>query len=152
MGRERRILFTYVNLLFTRSTLNAASLHLHKLVGITVIDSDEVRFRLFSLLQKHPYTSQREIGVSVGQIIYGLKTLIERGEVKICNFQTSNSKIRYAYVLTPKGVEASVKLFSRFLKRKLAEYDRLQQEVQILVAEVRPSPHPGEPFSQEGSR
>ena len=40
-------------------------------------------------------------------------------------------------MLTPQGVEAKTRLTVRFLKRKIAEYERLQAEIAALEEEVR---------------
>lgn len=39
------------------------------------------------------------------------------------------------YVLTPKGIDAKIRLTHRFLRRKLAEYEMLRSEIEALRAE-----------------
>lgn len=101
---------------------------------------DDVRFRLLRLLEDHPEKSQREIsdalGVSLGAINYVLKALVKKGEVKIENFRASDNKLRYAYILTPRGLEAKARLTGGFLKRKYAEYEALKSEIEALEAEL----------------
>lgn len=101
---------------------------------------DDVRFRLLRLLEAHPEKSQRdisdELGVSLGAINYVLKALVEKGEVKISNFRASNNKMRYAYILTPRGIEAKARLTAGFLRRKLAEYEALKREIESLKGEM----------------
>jgi EPS-associated MarR family transcriptional regulator len=101
---------------------------------------DDVRFRLLRLLEDHPDRSQREIseelGVSLGAINYVLKALAEKGEVKIRNFRASNNKLRYAYILTPSGIDAKARLTAGFLRRKLAEYEALKAELDSLRSEM----------------
>ncbi|NEK25042.1 MarR family EPS-associated transcriptional regulator [Sulfitobacter sp. JBTF-M27] len=100
----------------------------------------DVQFRVLRLLEHHPETSQREIsdalGVSLGAVNYVLKALIEKGEVKIKNFRASDNKLRYAYILTPRGIEAKARLMAGFLKRKLAEYEALKAEIESLDVEL----------------
>ena len=55
------------------------------------------------------------------------------------NFSQSENKLRYAYLLTPAGVAAKSKLTAEFLKRKLAEYEALQAEIDVLKAEMNSS-------------
>lgn len=95
---------------------------------------------MLRLLEEHPEKSQREIsdelGLSLGAINYVLKALVEKGEVKINNFRTSNNKLRYAYILTPRGIEAKARLMAGFLKRKYAEFEALKAEIDTLEAEL----------------
>lgn len=101
---------------------------------------DDVRFRLLRLLEEHPEKSQREIsdelGLSLGAINYVLRALVEKGEVKINNFRASNNKLRYAYILTPRGIDAKARLTGGFLRRKYAEFEALKAEIDALEAEL----------------
>jgi EPS-associated MarR family transcriptional regulator len=101
---------------------------------------DDVRYRLLRLLEQKPALSQREIarrmGVSLGATNYLLRALIEKGQVKVRNFRASDNKLRYAYVLTPRGLEAKARLTAGFLRRKLAEYEALRAEIAALQEEL----------------
>ena len=101
---------------------------------------DETLFRVLRTLEAKPQTSQRELaddlGVSLGKANYCLKALVDKGLVKIQNFRNSRNKLAYAYVLTPSGVAARAALTGRFLKRKVAEYEALQKEIEELKREV----------------
>ena len=100
---------------------------------------EDTHFRVLRLLQENPEMSQRElaaaVGVSVGGMHYVLNALIEKGLVKLGNFTAAEDKRRYAYVLTPKGIKEKSIIASRFLKRKLAEYEALKQEIEELSRE-----------------
>jgi EPS-associated MarR family transcriptional regulator len=100
---------------------------------------EDTHFRVLRLLQENPEMSQRElaeaVGVSVGGIHYVLNALIDKGLVKLGNFTAAEDKRRYAYVLTPKGIKEKSIITSRFLKRKLAEYEALKQEIEELRRE-----------------
>ena len=52
------------------------------------------------------------------------------------NFQKSKNKFKYVYLLTPQGIAEKVGLTSRFLKRKMDEFDALKLEIEALKAEV----------------
>jgi EPS-associated MarR family transcriptional regulator len=97
---------------------------------------EDTHFRVLSLLEQNPDMSQRDLaralGVSLGGINYSLKALIERGMVKAQNFKKSESKLAYAYVLTPQGIAEKTKLTARFLKRKMEEYEALKAEIDLL--------------------
>jgi EPS-associated MarR family transcriptional regulator len=100
---------------------------------------EDVRFRILRLLEGNPELSQRdlsqELGVSLGAVNYCLNALVDKGQVKVRNFRASNNKLRYAYVLTPKGVAARTALAGRFLQRKMREYEALKSEIEALEQE-----------------
>lgn len=97
---------------------------------------EDTHFRVLSLLEQNPELSQRDLakalGVSLGGLNYSLKALMERGIVKVQNFSKSQSKLTYAYVLTPQGLAEKTKLTARFLKRKMEEYEALKAEIDAL--------------------
>lgn len=92
------------------------------------------------VLEENPDLTQRELaeklGMSVGGVNYCLNALIDKGLVKMGNFQKSKNKFKYVYLLTPQGIAEKVALTSRFLKRKMEEYDALKVEINALKAEV----------------
>ena len=61
---------------------------------------------------------------------------MEKGWVKMQNFSRSNNKLRYVYLLTPVGVAQKSKLTAEFMKRKVAEYEALQLEIESLRSEI----------------
>lgn len=95
---------------------------------------------LLRLLEQHPEYSQRQLaaalGVSLGKAHYLLKALLEKGWVKAMNFQRSDSKLRYLYVLTPNGVRRRVQLTHTFLARKEREYAMLNNQIAQLRQEL----------------
>lgn len=92
------------------------------------------------MLQDNPDMTQREIaeklGISTSGLNYCLNALIDKGFVKMGNFQESKNKFKYVYLLTPQGIAEKVALTSRFLKRKMEEYEALKVEIQALTAAV----------------
>lgn len=104
---------------------------------------EDVRFRIMRLLVEDPELSQRElanaVGVSVGRVHYLLNALVERGLVKFGKFSASDDKRRYAYILTPKGAAEKASITTRFLARKLGEYEALKREISELKAEIMES-------------
>jgi EPS-associated MarR family transcriptional regulator len=105
-----------------------------------MMPQQETRYRLLKLLNENPTLSQRQLadetGVSLGKVNYCLKALIKTGLIKVDNFQKSNNKVAYAYLLTPKGIAAKAKITVDFLKRKQNEYDSLVQEIEVLKQEA----------------
>ena len=44
-------------------------------------------------------------------------------------FKKSDKKLRYLYILTPKGISLKTKLTVNFMKRKMKEYEELKKEI-----------------------
>jgi EPS-associated MarR family transcriptional regulator len=101
--------------------------------------TETVHFRVMRALEVNPQVTQRELadqlGVSLGAVNYCLNALVEKGLVKIENFKASETKWRYIYVLTPKGVAERAALTGRFLARKLREFEQLRAEIEALRGE-----------------
>jgi EPS-associated MarR family transcriptional regulator len=93
----------------------------------------EKAFRVLDTLDSREITTQRELaehaGISLGQVNYVLKNLLEKGLVKIGNFRKNPRKIGYVYNLTPKGLEARSALAARFVMSRLREYHRLRDRL-----------------------
>lgn len=92
------------------------------------------------LIEKSPQVSQREIaeksGLSLGKVNYCLKSLGEKGLIKIKRFSKSEHKIGYIYLLTPEGIKTKSVMTIEFLSRKLAEFEALQEEIAELNREL----------------
>ena len=105
---------------------------------------EDTYFRVLRLLQVNPDMTQREIAqslvLSTSGLTYCLKALIDKGWVKVHNFSQSKNKFGYIYVLTPQGLTEKLLLASRFLRRKMSEYEALRAEIEGLQAEVDQSP------------
>jgi len=101
---------------------------------------EDTNFRVLRILQENPDLTQRELaeklGVSVGGLNYCLKALMDKGWVKMQNFHQSKNKFKYVYLLTPQGVSERMALTSRFLQRKMAEYEALKAEIDSLRLEA----------------
>jgi len=72
----------------------------------------------------------------LGAANYCLKALVEKGWVKLENFQNNPNKLGYLYLLTPMGMAAKTTLTGRFLRRKLAEYEAVKAEIEQLKSEL----------------
>ena len=93
----------------------------------------EKTFQVLDTLDRQEISTQRQLadhsGISLGQVNYILKSLLEKGLVKIGNFRKHPHKIGYVYLLTPRGIETKSKLAVRFVVRKLREYDSLRERL-----------------------
>lgn len=115
----------------------------------TVADtSHAAHLELLRLLEQHPEYSQRQLavalGVSLGKTHYLLKALLGKGWVKAQNFQRSDRKLGYLYVLTPHGVRQRLQLTQSFLARKEREYEMLKDQI-VLLREELAARTPGQP-------
>lgn len=85
--------------------------------------------RLLKTLEQQTELSQRELaerlGVSLGRTNHLVRSLIEKGLVKVDNFIRSNRKLGYLYALTP-----------AYLQRKESEDVALRLEIDGLLAEL----------------
>jgi len=97
------------------------------------MNDNQDHFNVLRKINSRPKSTQRELaeelGFSLGKLNYCLKSLKEKGFVKIKNFKKNPNKINYIYVLTPKGISEKTKLTINFMKRKMNEYDELKKEL-----------------------
>ncbi len=102
--------------------------------------SPTAHLELLRLLEQHPEYSQRQLavalGVSLGKTHYLLKAVLGKGWVKAQNFQRSDRKLGYLYVLTPQGVRQRLQLTQSFLVRKEREYEMLKHQIVSLREEL----------------
>ena len=94
---------------------------------------EDVNFRILRLLQDNPEMRQLElakaVGLSTGGIHYVLNALLDKGLLKIENSTKTKDKRRYAYVLTRRGLATKADLTTRFLVRKMADYEIIKAEI-----------------------
>ena len=100
----------------------------------------DTHLKVLRLLEANPQINQRDLaaalGVSLGKTNFCLRALLNKGLLKMQNFQSSKRKLAYAYLLTPAGIAAKTALTGQFLACKLEEYARLNAEIEALQQEV----------------
>ncbi len=100
------------------------------------MDDKQDHLNVLLKIKKKSFNSQRELAkelnFSLGKLNYVLKSLRDKGYIKIENFKKNPNKLNYAYVLTPKGITEKTKLTISFMKRKMKEYDELKKEMENL--------------------
>lgn len=105
------------------------------------MNQKDIRLDLLRKLENNPQYTQRElsreIGVSLGKVNYCMKKLFDKGLLKLSNFRSNSNKLRYIYLLTPKGIEQKTLLTVLFIERKMKEYEELQGEIQSLQEEIK---------------
>ena len=88
---------------------------------------------LLHIIENKSNLSQRqianEIGFSLGKVNYCLKALLDIGFIKINNFNTPNQKLKYSYILTPKGTRQKVIITKKFIAKKIHEYEKLKKYI-----------------------
>jgi len=101
---------------------------------------ETTHYRLLKILANDPGLSQRDLakrlGVSLGKVNFCLNALVGKGSLKINNFRTSENKLAYAYLLTPRGLEEKARITLAFLQRKVQEYEKLRHEIEELRKET----------------
>ena len=102
--------------------------------------SDEYRAKILKKLEADPQISQRDLardlGISLGKTNYCLRALMKTGLIKANNFKNNRNKSAYMYFLTSKGIAEKARATTRFFKRRVAEYEALQREIEELRSEV----------------
>jgi EPS-associated MarR family transcriptional regulator len=91
-------------------------------------------FKILRVLSSRDTVSQRDLSghlnISLGKTNYLLKSLIQKGFIKIKNFSRGDRKLKKVkYILTQKGLEERVRLTYHYLKLKEQEYLELQEEL-----------------------
>ena len=103
--------------------------------------NQELEYKTLKLIEQQPDLTQRQLakalGVSLGKTHYLLKSLIDIGWVKLENFQRSNAKLGYVYLLTPSGIAEKSIITAQFLSRKKNEYNELREEIAQLKEELK---------------
>ena len=101
---------------------------------------EDAKFRVFQIINENPQMTTREIaqkvGISNGSAYYLLTSLIDMGFIKLSNFKDSSQKIKYSYLLTPKGIREKSFITSKFLVRKKQEYELLKKEIAELERDL----------------
>ena len=107
---------------------------------------DETIYKLLKTIENDPHLSQREIaqkmGVSLGKANYCLKSLLDKGFIKVRNFYKNKKKKAYIYILTPHGIEEKAQVTYRFLQRKIHEYELIKAEIESLKNESSSPKYP----------
>jgi len=97
-------------------------------------------YKIFKEIERSEIFTQRDfadrMGYSLGKMNYLLKSLTQKGLIKIENFSKSHNKMGYRYVLTPHGIAEKYKVTADFLKRKEAEFIEMQVEIEELRGEL----------------
>ena len=97
---------------------------------------EDAKLRVFQIIDENPQLTTREIaqkvGISHGSAYYLLTSLIDMGFVTLSNFKDNTRKIKYSYLLTPKGIREKSLVTRSYLVRKKLEFEELRNEINSL--------------------
>ena len=97
------------------------------------MQDDQDHFNILRTLDKVENPTQRllagKLGFSLGKLNYCLVALKKKGLIKISNFEKNPKKLKYIYILTPRGITYRTKLTINFMKLKIREYEHLKKEM-----------------------
>ena len=100
------------------------------------MSKSDAELKILTILEENPKSTQRQVALklnlSLGKTNYLIRSLLDKGYVKLSNFRKSDNKVGYLYLLTPEGVANKSKLAQQFLQRKSEEYARLKEEIENL--------------------
>ena len=101
---------------------------------------EDAKLRVMQIINQSSELTTREIaqkvGISNGSAYYLLTSLIDMGFVKLSNFKENSRKIKYSYLLTPKGIREKSLITTKFIKRKKREFELLKKEIAELEKDV----------------
>ncbi len=99
-----------------------------------------IEYHILKALGKNPAHTQRSLArtlnVSVGKVNYVLSGLIDQGIIRARKLRNHPERIRWQYVLTPKGIKEKMRITRQYLRRRLKEYRELRKEIDTLQKEV----------------
>jgi len=100
-----------------------------------------IEYKVIKELEDNPSHTQRslaqKLNVSLGKINYILSGLVEKGIIKAKKLKNHPDKIRWQYLLTPQGVKEKIKITGKYLKKRLHDFERIQNEIEELEEEVK---------------
>jgi hypothetical protein len=83
------------------------------------------------------YTKSRKSGLHLGKFGYCLKSLVEKGLIKIKYSSKYEHKINYIYIMTPESLKKKSLMTFHFFGQKLRENKSLQNEIYSLKDELK---------------
>jgi hypothetical protein len=99
---------------------------------------NEIHYRILRGLDRNPtlWRSQLAGSPCVGNDNTAVRAPVERGLVKIESLHRSQSKLAYAYCLTPHVMSANARITHYSLRRTSEEYEMLRMQIAKRESEV----------------
>jgi EPS-associated MarR family transcriptional regulator len=99
-----------------------------------------IEYQVLKELEHNPTHTQRSLAarlnISLGKANYVLAGLMHKGIVKARKLKNHPEKIRWEYILTPKGIREKMTITQQYLTRRMAEFEEMKKEIEELRGEV----------------
>lgn len=100
-----------------------------------------IEYKVIKELEDNPSHTQRslaqKLNVSLGKVNYILSGLVEKGIIKAKKLKNHPEKIRWQYILTPRGVKEKIRITHEYLIKRIQEFEQIQSEIEELKEEVK---------------
>ncbi len=100
-----------------------------------------IEYKVIKELEENPSHTQRslaeKLNISLGKANYILSGLMEKGIIKAKKLKNNPDKIRWQYILTPRGVKEKIRITHEYLKKRIKEFELIQNEIEELKKEVK---------------
>lgn len=93
-------------------------------------------YKVIKEIESNPSHTQRslakKLNVSLGKINFIISGLVEKGIVKAKKIKNHPGKIRWQYILTPKGIKEKIKITKEYLYKRTIKFENLKKELEEL--------------------
>lgn len=97
-------------------------------------------YKLIREIERNPFHTQRTLAttlhISLGKANYLLSGLMQKGIIKARKLRNDPEKIRWEYILTPKGIKEKFVITRDYLQKRIDEFEAIQREIEELKTEV----------------
>ena len=100
-------------------------------------------YNLIREIERNPFHTQRTLAralhISLGKANYLLAGLMQKGIIKARRLRNAPEKIRWQYILTPKGIKEKLIITRDYLQKRIDEFEAIQREIKELKIEIEHS-------------
>jgi EPS-associated MarR family transcriptional regulator len=99
-----------------------------------------IEYKLIREIERNPFHTQRSLAttlhISLGKANYLISGLIQKGIIKVRKLRNNPEKIRWKYILTPKGIREKLTITRDYLQKRITDFEIIQREIAELKTEV----------------